>query len=165
MNISGITSTASYQPLQTSSSNNNPFKQLASALQNGDLSGAQAAFQALQKVGSKSSGTDSDGDHDGSVSSASASSSTKSSSPLANDFQALQAALGDNDLNGAQQAFKTLQQDLKAAHGHHHHGGGAPAVSSTSQSASEVDSLLSTTGTTASTTASSTTGNVLNALA
>jgi hypothetical protein len=84
------------------------FKALQSALEAGDLSGAQDAFASLQKNmkpnprGSEAS-----------------SQLSEATSRVAKDFAALQTALQGGDLSGAQSAFATLKQDLKGASGLH----------------------------------------------
>jgi len=101
------------------------FKQLASALQSGDLAGAQKAYSALQQLqqSSQSGGQ-----------SSSQQQANSGNSPIQNDFAALGKALSSGDLSGAQTAFSQLQTDMQAAfqngasggvqsahHGHHHH--------------------------------------------
>ncbi len=78
------------------------FKALATALDSGDLAGAQSAFASLQAA---KPGQSAPAAQDG---------------PGA-DFQALSAALQSGDLAGAQKAFAALQGDLQKARGHHHH--------------------------------------------
>lgn len=84
------------------SQNQNPFRQvrqdfgqLASALQSGDLSGAQSAFSNIQQLlqGQQGSST---------------------SSTTQNDFAALGQALQSGSLSQAQSAFSQLQSDLRA---------------------------------------------------
>ena len=123
------------------------FKQLASSLQSGDLTGAQQAYSALQQLQQSNQAG-------GQSSNAQQASSTNN--PIQNDFAALGSALQSGDLSGAQSAFSQLQTDMKAAasnsssgavqsahHGHHHH----RHVSS----ASDSDSDSSTTDQTATT--------------
>jgi hypothetical protein len=64
-------------------------------------------------------------------------SSSQSNSPFATAFQALGQALQSGNLQGAQQAFSSLQQDAIpgagfGGHHHHHHGGGQVQRSSSS---------------------------------
>jgi TolA-binding protein len=78
------------------------LKQLQSALKSNDLSGAQSAFSALEKLlpgNSTASGS--------SASGASASDSTALTAK--NDIDAIGKALSSGDLTGAQQAFSNLQ--------------------------------------------------------
>ena len=95
------------------------FKNLTTALQSGDLAGAQQAFSSL--TGGSGTGN--------------------SNSPLAQIGQALKSG----DLAGAQKAMQQLQAS-RAGH-HHHGGGGAPtATAATDESATAptgVGSLLS----------------------
>ncbi len=100
------------------------FKQLASALQSGNLAGAQTAFKALQQLqqSNQSGGQSSNGQQ-----------ASSSNNPIQNDFAALGKALNAGDLSGAQSAFSQLQTDMQAAgsngasggvqsaHHRHHH--------------------------------------------
>ena len=107
------------------------FKQLASALKSGDLSGAQKAYSALQQLLPDQS---------------------QGGNPVSTDFAALGKALQSGDLSTAQSAFSQLQNDLQSAsqsggansltqamkgHHHHHH-----ASSSQSSTASSTDHRL-----------------------
>jgi DNA-binding FadR family transcriptional regulator len=100
------------------------FKQLASALQDGDLAGAQKAFKALQQLqqSNQPGGQSSNGQQ-----------ASSGNNPIQDDFAALGKALNSGDLNAAQSAFSQLQSDMQAAgpngasggvhsahHGHHH---------------------------------------------
>ena len=79
----------------------NPFTDLAvigSALQSGDLSGAQKAFATLQQDMGNSSGQ--------------STTSTSASTP-GTDLRALSSALQSGNLSDAQNAFATLMQDLQ----------------------------------------------------
>ena len=96
----------------------NDFKALQSALQSGDLSGAQQAFANLQQDGQG-------------FSPASAKTSTAAASAVSSQgavaIQALQSALSSGNLSAAQQSFATLKQDMQNAgrtsHHHRHIGG------------------------------------------
>jgi hypothetical protein len=111
------------------------YAQLASALQNGNLTGAQSAFSALEQALQTQTGS----------STAGASSSTNSNDPIANALSELGQALSSGNLSQAQSWFSQLQDDIQAAqsgtfgaqnpgqrqraddsraHGHHHHHGG-----------------------------------------
>jgi outer membrane protein assembly factor BamD (BamD/ComL family) len=79
------------------------FDQLASALQSGDLSGAQSAYSNIQQLfqanpGASPSNTTSNG-----------------SSTVQNDFATLGQALQSGDLTQAQSAFSQLQSDVRGA--------------------------------------------------
>jgi DNA-binding FadR family transcriptional regulator len=111
------------------------FQALGSALQSGNLSGAQTAFAALQQqLQSQSAQTTQQP----------SSSNSSSSNPVSSDFQTLSNALQSGNLSDAQNAFAQLQSDLQTqrGHGHHHHHGGsrgassAPAQTSTTSSSS-----------------------------
>ena len=142
MSISGITSSSYYQsnlqsPSLPKASN---FKSLVQSLQNGDLSGAQQAYAALQQFFSTST-------------SSTSASPTGQTSPISADFQTLGKALQSGDLSSAQQALAKLQQDGQSAiqahggHHHHHHAAGAGGnqqsqtaqVSPPAQSGSSID--------------------------
>jgi hypothetical protein len=99
------------------------FKALGTALQSGDLAGAQQAFAALKT--------------DTTTIQSAQSQPSWQNSPVSQDMKTLESALNSGDLSGAQKAFATLQQDVQAVrkshggHGHHvHH---APAPQSTNQ--------------------------------
>jgi ribosomal protein S20 len=143
MNVSSVSASPSPNPYTIDSTSGfkpqiQDFKALQSALQSGDLSGAQSAFASLQKAMQNKSQA------------AGANNPSSQNSQLGNDMQSLQSALQGGDLSAAQKAFASLQQDMKSAsqaagtgraHRHHHHqGGGVQAASSTS--------TTSTTGTT-----------------
>ena len=119
------------------------FKQLASSLQSGDLSGAQQAYAALQQLQQsvQPRGQSSNGQQ------------ASSNNSIQNDFAALGQALGNGDLSTAQSAFSQLQTDMLAAaqngasgavqsahHGHHHH----HASSATDSDSSTADQTAST---------------------
>jgi len=95
------------------------FGQLASALQIGNLTGAQSAFSTLQNLNIQGQNTNT-----------AVNSSSNSSDTISNDFAALGQALQSGDIGNAQSAFAQLQTDMQMQHssGHHHyhhHNGGA----------------------------------------
>jgi ribosomal protein S20 len=138
MNVSSINAaTTAYQTSiqSTFKQRAQDFKALQSALQSGDLSGAQQAFATLQK------------DRQGSTQAAAgAGNASSQSSPMASDIQTLQSALQSGDLSSAQSAFATLKQDLQSAgaahqaHRHHHHAQAGGASSSTGQTSGSTSS-------------------------
>ncbi len=81
------------------------FQQLATALQNGDLSQAQSAYSNIQQIL---------GNNGGSSGSSSGTTGSSGSSTLQNDFAALGQALQSGDLSQAQSAFSQLQSDAQA---------------------------------------------------
>lgn len=85
-----------------SSTIKNDFNTLATALQSGDLTGAQKAFATLQQ----------DMQNTGQTQSAQQTSQTSQQN---NDFNTLAKALQSGDLTGAQQAFTSLMQDAQTA--------------------------------------------------
>lgn len=96
------------------------FKDLDNALLNDDLNSAQAVFASLQQAVSS---TQASGNPNSILSQLG-----QTTSPLGQDLQALSAALGANDLSGAQKAFAKLQQEMQSAfqangasNAHHHH--------------------------------------------
>lgn len=126
MSAAGISSTSLSQSslFATFQQRRTDFQQLSQSLQNGDLSGAQAAYTDLTNLSKNSSST-----------------AANSNSQISQDFVAIGTALQNGDLAGAQQAFATFQSDVKAAfqqrfqnfqsqqaqqsqqsvHHHHHH--------------------------------------------
>jgi hypothetical protein len=111
MSLAGITSLAS-TPAAGSSEFNTIRKQdsnqLFSALENGDLSGAQAAYSKLAALNNKGSG----GPYIG--------------PKLSSDFAAIGQALQNGDLTGAQEASLQFGQDLLAANEKLHGGNPQP---------------------------------------
>jgi len=79
------------------------FSQLSNALQSGNLTAAQSAYNTLE------------------------SSPMAQNGPLAQALQQIGQDLQSGDISGAQQALAQLQQQQQAHHGHHHHGGGVKA--------------------------------------
>jgi len=143
MTINNVSSSASLYQTGTQSAwkqGAQDFKALQSALQSGDLSGAQQAFATLQQ------------DLPSSTQTTKSTATSSQTTPTAKDFQALQSALSSGDLSGAQQAFASLKQDLQSAgkaHKHQHHHSGSessatPVASSTpnTSGAQPVDSAL-----------------------
>ena len=119
----GSSTAAQYQPQNTQSSQiRNDLKQLTQAIKSGDLTTAQSAYSDLTTLLQQQS----DDSSSSSSSTTSTDASNSNSNPLQQFLQQVGAALGNNDLQGAQQALTTLQQ-ARGAHGHHHHGGGGGA--------------------------------------
>jgi len=143
MSISSISGTNLYQANQISWQNNigqrqQGFKVLASALQSGDLSGAQQAFAALQQLQPNfSAAIQTQNGQQGSV-----------QNPLTADFSALGQALQKGDLDAAKTAFAKLLQDMRSVrqgHHHHHHHKVSASTESTASTTSSA-SVGSTTG-------------------
>lgn len=155
--ISSLNSTAN--PVQTTSQGGiaqvaQNFQAIGAALQSGDVATAQSALTSFQKALQGSSQSNSQ---------------TSSSQPFGKnsqantDYQKLTSALQSGNLSTAQQAYASLQNDLKStaatksAHkGHHHH-----------HSSNATSSTTPTTPATSSSTTSSTVGagNSLNVVA
>jgi len=119
MSVSPVSSVYNtYQTYKTNWQNNlsqvrQGFKNLASALQSGDLTGAQQAFAALQQLlPNSSAGNQTQNGQQGS-----------GQNTFSTDFQALGQALKSGNLTDAQAAFSKLQQDTQSVQGHHHHHG------------------------------------------
>ncbi len=139
MAISGVCSNANaYQPNVQSNfkQRQQDFQNLASALQSGDLTGAQNAFAALQKL-QQGRQTQSGPQGD------------SSTNPIRTDITALGKALQSGNISDAQTAFATLQKDFQSLqqgqggqpvgghhHHHHHHGGSTQEVTASTVSAS-----------------------------
>ncbi|MCE0482884.1 MAG: hypothetical protein LV479_01445 [Methylacidiphilales bacterium] len=129
--ISSISSATNLYQTSTQNGASSVFqdlKSLGTALQSGDLSGAQSALATFQQ--------DLQGTSQGN-------SSTSTSQPFGTnnkanaDFQTLSNALQSGNLSTAQQAFSSLQADLKSGHkGHHHHASSATSGPSSTESTS-----------------------------
>ncbi len=114
MDVSAISSNSYLQNIassslqQTSGANvRSAFKDLAQALQSGDLQGAQQAFATIQSA--RNARTNATQTTNG------------GNSTIQDAFNSLGQALQSGDLQGAQQAFNTLQSTFAAHRGHHHH--------------------------------------------
>lgn len=98
------------------------FQQLQQALANGDLSGAQSAFSALQQLfqaagagAATATGTGTSPAAVAATATSGSSTGSATASPLASDWTALGQALSSGNLQGAQSAFAQLQTDFRAA--------------------------------------------------
>jgi len=130
MTITGVSSSSSSSFTPSANNDRDTFRQLADAVQSGDLSTAQEAFTALTQSNPNLLTT---------------------SSPLGQDLNALGQALQSGDVTAAQQALQNLQTDaqkLGRGHGHHHHGhhgGGAKGVDASSTTPTDPNSPSATT--------------------
>lgn len=124
--ISGLSSAASLYPYQTTNpSSTGQLRQnlnaVGTALQSGDVSGAQSALTTLQQTLANNP--------------QSSTSQPFGTNTAANsDYQSLVGAVQSGNVSDAQKALANLQTDLKSGHahgGHHHHGGGAAPSTST----------------------------------
>jgi hypothetical protein len=119
---------------------NQALQNLQNSLSNGNLTGAQSAFQSLQTL----------------FQSAATASGSSLSSQLTDNLNALGSALSAGDLSTAQSAFAALQSYLKTS---------SPALSNEASAASQsvalVEELLSTAD---ATTASSSASDLNNSL-
>jgi hypothetical protein len=118
MTISAI-SPFSASPISSFQTFRQTFGQLASALQSGDLTAAQNAYNTL-----------------------STSPIAQGNEPFAVALQQIGQDLQSGDLADAQKALASLQQQQQAHRGHHHHhgGGGISAPSSTSNTSNTSNS-------------------------
>jgi hypothetical protein len=110
MTISAI---SSFSASQTSNYQNyrQAFSQLTNALQSNDLSAAQSAYDTLAS-----------------------SPAAQGTGPVAQALQQIGKDLAAGDLDGAQKALASLQQQRQAHGHHHHHGGGVSTQNSTDTS-------------------------------
>jgi hypothetical protein len=165
-------SLTSYLPntQKSSSGIGSVIKNLADALQSGDLKSAQDAYAQLQSAlkGTQNSST-------AATSPSTPTTQALTSTPMTTgtqanakqalftaDFDALGKALQSGDLNAAQDAFKKLGQDMLSAgkthRHHHHHHHGASSVNQDSASSTQTGTTASSGGTT------DTTGITINIL-
>ena len=121
MTISAISPSISASPISNFQTFRQDFNQLTSALQSGDLSGAQTAYATLSSLPL-----------------------AQGNNPFAQAIQQIGQFLQNNDLPDAQKALAALQQQMQA-HGHHHHHGGGGA-----QGASDAANTSGTNGANAS---------------
>jgi ATP/maltotriose-dependent transcriptional regulator MalT len=107
---------------------------VGTALQSGDLIGAQSALDTLEQGLSTASASSS------ATTSAATTATAATTQPFADnalansDYQTLVTAVQSGNVSDAQTAFANLQNALKSGKthgGHHHHGGGAPPVADT----------------------------------
>jgi hypothetical protein len=124
MSISGVSGSSGAQATQASNfqQRRTEFQDLSKALQSGDLSGAQSAFQSLTANSPAAGGN----------------------SKIADAFKAVGQALQSGDVAGAQKAFASLQSTLQGAHGHHHHHGGGASASGGAASSTTIPANVST---------------------
>jgi len=123
------------------SSAGSAFKNLVTALQSGDLTGAQNPYSALQSIFQSNAGTKT----------ASLTSSNGEQNQVSTDFAALGKALQSGNISAAQDAMKKLAQDMQSSqrtHHHHHHGTHA-ASDATAPSSTSTD-VTATSGSTGS---------------
>ncbi|MBV9557119.1 MAG: hypothetical protein JO254_08550 [Pseudolabrys sp.] len=100
MAVSAVSSSTSFAPPQGNpSAIKQAFSQLNDALQSGDLSSAQSAYQTLSQSPL----------------------AKDPSSPIAKELAQIGDALQSGDVGKAQQAMAQLQQQMQAMRGHHHH--------------------------------------------
>jgi hypothetical protein len=121
MSVSGVSASGSSSLYQSSNPQKNiqaSFKQMADAIQNGDLTGAQSAYGSLAQLLNGGQQT---------TQAAAQSTSQGSANPtgsFADLLNQIGSALQSGDLTGAQQALQSLQQAAQTHRHHHHHGAG-----------------------------------------
>jgi hypothetical protein len=113
-----------YQPNAQQNQFRQDFQALTNALQSGDLSTAQTAYQTLISDNPQLTAT-----------------SGNSNNPFQQAIAAIGSALQNGDIGGAQNALSSLQSNMKAHHGHHHHGGGASATNATDPTTASTNPL------------------------
>jgi len=124
MTISAISSFSASQ-VSSFQKDRQAFNQLTNALQSGDMTAAQAAYNTL-----------------------SSSPMAQGNGPFAQALQQIGKDLQSNDLSGAQNTLAQLQQQQQAhrGHHHHHHHGGASPLSTASDPSSSNNASASGTG-------------------
>jgi len=124
MTISAISSFSASQ-VSSFQKDRQAFNQLTNALQSGDMTAAQAAYNTL-----------------------SSSPMAQGNGPFAQALQQIGKDLQSNDLSGAQNTLAQLQQQQQAhrGHHHHHHHGGASPLSTGSDPSSSNNASASGTG-------------------
>ena len=154
MSVSSVSSNATNSLIgqwpSTAAQRKQDFGALASALQSGDLAGAQHAFsalQALQPNNTAGAGT----------TTTSPTSAASGATTLQNDLASLGQALSSGNLTQAQNAFAKVQSDFQTArtqgtngahhhHRHHHHVANAQPSSDTSSDGTTATTTTGTTG-------------------
>lgn len=127
----GATASASQYQQQRGQSQGGYFRQLIQAIKSGNLDAAQSAYDSLtsQLPASDQSSTN--------ASTGTTASDSGGNSSFQQFLQQVGAALQSGDIQGAQTALSSLEQNSKVGGGHHHHhgGGGGAVQASTSTSA------------------------------
>jgi len=142
MSVSSVSSgtTASYTTNSQQKDVRNAFKQVADAINDNDLRGAQNAFDNLAAL--------LNGNQQGTSSSSSSSTGQSASggTDLATLLNQIGSALQSGDLDQAKQALQTLQQTAQSGrhHRHHHHGGGDVAAVQPTQTSSTTSASTDT---------------------
>jgi soluble cytochrome b562 len=130
VSISGISSlTSNSSPTSVvRPDSSQQFKQLADALNRGNLSDAQQAYAALSQLQDNGQGL-----------------SANSNSPFAKALNQIGQALQNGDLGGAQQALQSFQQ-ARGGHHHGHHGSSdvSPVLQTASSTSVATDNSTST---------------------
>jgi len=138
MSVSSVSggSTAAYQPNSQQKDVRNAFKQVADAINSGDLQDAQNAFESLASLLNNGQ----------QQTTQSSSQSSSNGSDFTNLLNQVGTALQSGDVDQAKQALTNLQQSAQAGRGghhrHHHHGGGVSAL----QTANNATSASTDTG-------------------
>ena len=148
MSVSAISTSSAYQQVSSTTNQGSPrggaMKSLVDSIDNGDMSGAKSAFDALQKNRPGAGASSSTGTN-----------ATTGTSQRDQDIAALGKAIDSGDADAAKQALAKLRDDGKNAAGaakgaqgaqgaHHHHRGhkAQAAGGSSATSGSAQDSAL-----------------------
>jgi soluble cytochrome b562 len=128
MSVASISSTSFYQPSSVSANSRSrraEFQQLGQDLQSGNLAAAQQDFSGLTQATSQTSG---------STQTASSTAQIPGFGSMVQDLSTLGQAIQSGNLSAAQQAYKTVQQDMQSvqqSHGCHHVASAGTATAST----------------------------------
>lgn len=160
MSVSAISTSSAWQQVSSSTNQGSPrgsaMKSLVDSINNGDMSGAKSAFDALQKNRPGAGTTSSSG-----------TAATTGTSQRDQDIAALGKAIDSGDADAAKQALAKLHDDGKNATGaaqgaqggqgaqgaqraHHHHGHKAQSAGGTSPTSGGTQDTALTYGATAS---------------
>jgi len=118
MNVAGVSLLSSYSQSAQNGSIQNPraaWQSLASALNAGDLAGAQSAFALLQNSLLGGQPVSANGTTTGTVSTPVSASVNPPATAAGTDFNSLAQALQSGDLKSAQGAFARIVQDARGA--------------------------------------------------
>jgi len=155
MSVSAISTSSAYQQVSSTTNQGSPrggaMKSLVDSIDNGDMTGAKSAFDALQKNRPGASASSSTGTN-----------ATTGTSQRDQDIAALGKAIDSGDADAAKQALTRLRDDGKNAAGaakgaqgaqgahHHHHGHKAQAAGGSSATSGNAQDTALTYGASAS---------------
>jgi len=167
MSVSAISTSSTYQQVSSATHQGSPpggaMKSLVDSIDNGDMTGAKSAFDALQKNRQGAGATSSTGTN-----------ATTGTSQRDQDVAALGKAIDSGDADAAKQALAKLRDDGKNAAGaaqgaqgaqgahHHHHGHKAQAAGSASATSGSTQDAPLTYGASASGAQTATPGSTID---